>query len=82
VPACFGPQIHALELDAALFELAQRNRPDHRAGVLDDPQRGVGRCRIREIAVERRIELEAEFGQRFGDERTKAFRVARLERDD
>jgi hypothetical protein len=81
-PARVGPEVHPLQLDHAIAEIAQRDRADHLALVLRDPQRCIGRLRVVEVAVECGIELEPELRQRVGDERAEAVSVTRLERDD
>jgi hypothetical protein len=82
VPARLGTQVHPLQLDGAVAEIAQRHRADDLAAVLGDPERDIARSWVVEVAVERGIQLEAELGQGVGDERAKALRVPRFERDD
>jgi hypothetical protein len=75
-------QVHALQLDSTVAQVAEGCRPDDTPGILRDPESGVARRRILQVAVERRINLEAELRQRVGDERTESICVPRLERDD
>jgi hypothetical protein len=82
VPARAGAEVHPLQLDGAVAEVAERHRSDDVAPVLGDPQRGVRGRRIVEIAVECRVRLEAELAQRVVDERAEAIGVTPLERDD
>jgi hypothetical protein len=77
-----GAEVHPLQLDGAVAEVAKRRRSDDVAPILRDPQRGVRRPRIVEVAVERRVRLEAELAQRVLDERAEAIGVTPLERDD
>jgi hypothetical protein len=82
LPARVGPEVHALQLDPAVAEVTECDRADHVALVLGDPERGVARARVVEVAVERGIELEPELRQRVGDERAESVGVTRLERED
>jgi hypothetical protein len=81
-PARVGPQVHPLQLDGTVAEIAQPHRTGDRPGVFGDPERDVARGGVVEVAVELWIELEAELRQRVRDERAKARRVPQLERDD
>src|SRR5207253_5143487 len=65
------PQIHALELELARAEVAQRDRADHLGTAQRDPERGVGGAGIVEVSVELWVGLEAELTKRLGDERAK-----------
>src|SRR5207248_5862444 len=73
------PHVHALQLDAAVAELAERDRADDAAVCQRDPKRCVRRGRVVEVVVELRVRLEAELAQRVAHERAKADGVARLE---
>jgi hypothetical protein len=68
VTAHVRAQVHALQLDGGVAEIAERDRADDSARILGDPERRVARSRIVEVGVERRVELEAELRQRVGDE--------------
>ena len=74
--ALLRAQVHPLQLERVSAEVAQSYRSDDVAFVERDPQRRVRRGGIIEVAVERRIGLEAELAQRFGDERAESIRVA------
>jgi hypothetical protein len=82
LPARLGTQIHPLELDGAVAEVAQRSGADHTAVLLGYPKHGVARGGIVEIDVERRVQLEAKLRQRVRYERAKAVGMPRLERND
>jgi hypothetical protein len=75
-------QVHPLQLNHAVTEVAERDRADDVVLPLGDPKGDVARRRVVEVVVERGIELEAELRQRVRDQRAEAFRVPRLERDD
>jgi len=75
-------EVHALQLDPAVTEVAQRDRADDVRVVERDPQCRVRRLRIVEVGVELRIGLEAELAQRLRDQRAKAVCVRGLERND
>jgi hypothetical protein len=77
-----GTDVHPLQLDRAVAEVAKRRRSDDVAPILRDPERGVRGPRIVEVAVEPRVRLEAELAQRVLDERAEAIGVTPLERDD
>ena len=81
-PAPVGTQVHPLQLDCAVAEVAERNRPDHSVVIDGDPEGGVCAGRIVEVRVEHRVLLEAELTQCLGDQRTEAFGVRGLERND
>jgi hypothetical protein len=81
-PAPVGTQVHPLQLDRAVAEVAKRNRPDHGVVVDGDPERGVYAGRVVEVSVELGVLLEAELMQCVGDQRTEAFEVRGLERND
>jgi hypothetical protein len=82
VPAHVRPQIHALQLDSAVAQVAERGRPDDVSAVLGDPERDIAGGRVVEVTVELGVQLKPELRQRVGDQRPKALRVARFERDD
>jgi DNA primase len=80
--ARLGTQVHALQLERALVEPAQRDAAEDLVVVDRDPQRGVCPGRVVEVGIDLGIGLETELAQRLSDERAEAVRVGRLERDD